>query len=98
MMTFYRAVSAAEGADISRRGVLRVIEGGVEGKFLTNTVASAQKWGELLHKGAAQIAEVSVPKATARALDYLGRIDGAGEAWFARVEQLKGVTARLLKK
>ena len=96
--TFFRAVGQREAADIAESGVLRTVGESAEGKYLTNTLEPAQKWGELLHGEAARIAEVRVPQAAAKTFEYLGRIDGIGKAWLARMEQLKEAAVRLLQK
>ncbi|MGH9626875.1 MAG: hypothetical protein ACRD7E_00705, partial [Bryobacteraceae bacterium] len=43
--TFYRGVSQEEAAQIQLTGRLEVIEGGVEVKYLTNTLEAASRWG-----------------------------------------------------
>jgi hypothetical protein len=95
-VTFFRAVSAKEAEQIARTGTLEVLEGQVQGKYLTNTVEAAAEWGRRLYGEAASMVEVKVPKAAATAMERLGRIDGVGEAWLARMSQLKDAALRFL--
>jgi hypothetical protein len=100
MVTFFRGVGAEEAAQISSEGVLKEAAGqSIEGaKYLTNTVESAARWAARMHGEAGQVARVQVPRAAARTFEYLGRIDGIGEAWIARMEQLTEAVARMLPK
>ena len=43
-----------------------------------------------------RVVEVRVPKSAAAQFERLGRIDGIGEAWFARMEHLARATVRVV--
>ena len=94
--TFYRGVSASEAVQIRADKALKAI-GGIEGaKYLTNTAKAAGEWGRRLHGEGARIVEVTVGRASAARFEYLKRIDGIGEAWVAKVEDLKNAAVRIL--
>lgn len=98
LATFYRGVSGAEAADVEATGALRTIPNAMQGKNLTNTLEAAQKWGRMMNGETYRVLEVKVTQAAARTFDYLRRIDGVGEAWFARMESLKDAIVRVLPK
>lgn len=94
--TFYRGVSASEAAQIGADKVLKAI-GGIEGaKYLTNTAKAAGEWGRRMHGEGARVVEVTVSRASAARFEYLKRIDGIGEAWVAKIEDLKNAAVRIL--
>jgi hypothetical protein len=96
VVTFYRGVSAQEASQIAREGVLRTVPQSVEGKYLTNTIEAAAEWNRRLNGEGARVVEIQVSRAQANAMEYLGRIDGVGEAWLARLAQLKDAAVRIL--
>jgi hypothetical protein len=96
--TFFRGVSAAEAAQIAKDGVLKAIGGIENAKFLTNTAEAAAEWGTRMHGAASQVVEVVVPRAVVKGFEYLGRIDGIGEAWVAQMQHLKDAAVRILPK
>lgn len=42
--------------------------------------------------------EVTVKRAAAKSFEYLGRADGIGEQWLAKVKDLKDAALRILSK
>ena len=96
--TFFRGVSASEAAQVGADNMLKAI-GGIEGaKFLTNSAEAAAEWGQRLHGEASRVVQVTVSNAAAKAFENLGRIDGIGNAWVARVSDLKNALVRILPK
>jgi hypothetical protein len=89
-------VAAEEAADIAKTGVLRTVAKSADGKFLTNTLEAATEWATRMNGEGARVVQVQIPKATAKTLTSLGRIDGIGEAWFATMDQLKNAVVKLL--
>lgn len=96
--TFYRGVSAGEAADVvSQGGKLRAgaTASGNTGKYLTNTMEAAAKWGAQNGAGS-KVLSVTVPADATRAFTSLGRIDGIGQAWWAPIESLKDAKVAIL--
>jgi hypothetical protein len=95
--TFYRGVSAAEGADVAATGQLRAgaAAAGNTGKYLTNTVQAAAEWGAMNGPGF-QVFKITVPTDATRAFVSLGRIDGIGQAWWAPTSALRGASIETL--
>ena len=76
---------------------MKAVAASAEGaKYLTNTIQAAQEWGTRMHGEGARVAEVVVSKAAVKAFEYLGRYDGIGEGWMARMDALKDATASIL--
>lgn len=90
-VTFYRAVSFAELADVRRVGRLRSSANSCEGKHLARSAEDARRWGETLH-GASTfgVVRVTVSDATAAEFFRWDNLDGIGPACFATIEQLDG--------
>jgi hypothetical protein len=95
--TFYRGVSQAEAADVAANG-LRAGEAarGNTGKYLTNTIAAAERWGA--QNGSYTVLEVTVPADATASFTSLGRIDGIGQAWHAPIEALLGAEVKVVKE
>jgi len=96
--TFFRGVSAVEAADVAATGgKLRAGAAamGNEGKYLTNTVEAAAKWGAQ-HGAGSRVLRITVPADAARTFTRLGRIDAIGEAWWAHMNQLGGAKVTIL--
>jgi hypothetical protein len=89
--TFYRGVGAAEAADFARRGALRAgaAASGNEGKYVTNSIAAAARWGAQGGQGG-QVLRITAAADATKAFTYLGRIDGVGQAWWAPMSALEG--------
>lgn len=99
VVTFYRGVGGPEAAQIARDHVLKAVKQGAEGaKYLTNTAKAAAEWGRRLHGEGARVVEVTVKRAAAKSFEYLGRADGIGEQWLAKVKDLKDAALRILSK
>ncbi len=96
-VTFFRGVGAEEAAQIGTTRTLQTLPGQVEGKYLTNTAESAAEWGRRMYGETSSVVQVKVSRAAAKAMTSLGRIDGIGEAWFAKLEQLKDAAVRIMK-
>ena len=64
----YRAVSAAELADIAATGQYRVLPGGVEGKYFVLTMADARYFRDQAILNADSIVQSSVSQATFNSL------------------------------
>ena len=94
--TFFRGVSSSEAAQIGVDKALKAI-GGIEGaKYLTNTAKAAAEWGGRMHGEGSQVVQTTVNRAAAKGFEYLGRIDGIGEAWVAKMSALKDAAVKLL--
>jgi RHS repeat-associated protein len=96
-VTFFRGVGAAEAKQIAADGVLKTVAHGAEGKYLTNTAEAAGKWAERLHGPGGRVVQVTVPQAAAKGMQYLGRVDAIGDAWFATMQQLRDATVVILR-
>jgi len=90
-VSFYRAVSSEELADIRQCGRLRETMRSCEGKHLASSVVDARRWGEALYGSSAfAIVRITVQDQTAAALVKWERLDGIGPACFATIDQLEG--------
>ena len=98
--TFFRGVSAAEAADVlAQGGKLRAgaAASGNEGKYLTNTIEAAAKWGAQ-HGEGSQVLRVTVPADAVQSFSPLGRIDAIGEAWWAPMSALKNANVEVVTR
>ena len=94
--TFFRGVGLDELADIRATNALRLKPGGAEGKYFTNTIEAAAKWGARNPEGFGVI-EARFPSSVAGQFESLGRIDAIGEAWVARADALVHATVRIVR-
>jgi hypothetical protein len=95
-VVLYRGVSAAEAAQIAATGALQLGPAGTAVKYFTNTVQAAEKWAQQYGPGS-RVVQVQIPWTSVRGFDYLGRIDGIGYAWTARMDQLNNAIVRFLR-
>jgi hypothetical protein len=97
-VTFFRGVSQAEASDVVENGLRAGASAmGNTGKYLTNTVEAAGKWGAQNGPGS-QILKVTVPADATKAFTSLGRMDGIGQAWWAPMESLKDASVEVVNQ
>jgi RHS repeat-associated protein len=95
--TFYRGMSELEAADFLATGSLRLSRESVNGKYLTNSLESAEQWAAMFNQTPGGIVRVVVPADATRAFHYLGRTDGIGEAWLAPMDALQNARVTMVK-
>jgi RHS repeat-associated protein len=88
--TLYRAVSAAEHADIAATGLLRAGPNSFEGgKWFAESLMDASRWGMLMDgPGRFSVIQVTFPKLVADRFLRHSMLDGVGPARFARFDQM----------
>lgn len=95
--TFYRGMDAVEAADFAANGILRRSPNGNMGKYLTNSAAAAEAWAGTFGSTPGAVARVIVPADATSAIEFIGRKDGIGMAWYAPMEALKNARVSIVR-
>ena len=85
----YRAVSETEFQQIMKTGKFDIARGSVDGKYFTESIEHAQKWGEKFYgQTSFRLIQVELPTNVADQFYRWASLDGIGPTRFAEMEQL----------
>ena len=84
MLRLYRAVSAAEFADIAACGGFRPCPNSLQGKWFAEMLEAARRWGESLYPGGLfHVVQFDIPLDVADQMFRLASLDQIGPARYA---------------
>jgi len=98
--SLFRAVSPAEAGDILKNGFRPEPTGMsiVQGKWFATSIADAAKWGSRFYGSQPyNIVEATVPADALSTMMKNPKMDSIGTGVFATIEQLVGVSARIVR-